>query len=307
MLEAYPKPPLTFEQQLALLKKRGMVFDDEASALSYLSSINYYRLSSYWFLFRVRDGQGHLTHQFAKGTHFDEVVHLYEFDRQLRSLVLDGLERIEVAVRTQITYHMAHTYGAFGHTAASNFHPKFKHTAWLNKLEVETMRSSDEFLTHYRDKYVGFPKIPIWMLTEVMSFGALSYLYAGLHNDKKIGKQDKAAISAAFNLHHKRLGDWLHKLTYVRNVCAHHSRLWNRQLAIRPDKVKENLWLPPVTPRNDRIFYILLMMRYLLLNVKGGDEWVIQSNRLLEPISETSFYRTSMGMPDDWKQHPLWR
>ncbi|UQB43357.1 Abi family protein [Thiomicrospira microaerophila] len=216
MLKPYRKTPLTFNQQLALLKQPGMAFNDDSTALSYLSSINYYRLSSYWFPFRVQDSLGQRSHQFVEGTHF-------------------------------------------------------------------------------------------WMLTEVMSFGALSFFYAGLQNDKKIGKQDKAAVSSIFNLHHKRLGDWLHKLTYVRNVCAHHSRLWNRELAIRPDKVKENLWLPPITPRNDRIFYILLMMRYLLRNVKGGDEWAMQMNQLLEPVCETSFYRTSMGMPVDWKHHPLWR
>lgn len=307
MLKPYRKTPLTFNQQLALLKQRGMAFNDDSMAISYLSSINYYRLSSYWFPFRVQDNLGQRSHQFIDGTHFDEVLRLYEFDRQLRALVLDGLERIEVAIRTQMTYHMAHTYGPFGHTNAKNFHPKFNHSVWLSKLEDETNRSSDEFLTHYREKYIGFPSIPVWMLTEVMSFGALSHFYAGLHNDQKIGKQDKAAVSSIFSLHHKRLGDWLHKLTYVRNVCAHHSRLWNRELAIRPDKVKESLWLPPITPRNDRFFYILLMMRYLLRNVKGGDDWVMQMNQLLEPVCEISFYRISMGIPVDWKQHPLWR
>ncbi|CAN8142760.1 Abortive infection bacteriophage resistance protein [uncultured Thiomicrorhabdus sp.] len=306
MREVYCKEALSFEQQLDLLKKRGMVFEDDSTALSCLSSINYYRLSSYWFPFRMAGRSGGRTHQFVDGTLFNDVLSLYEFDRKLRALVLNGLERIEVAVRTQITYHMAHTYGPFGHTVAGNFHPKFNHASWLSKLENETNRSSDEFLTHYKDKYCDFPKIPIWMLTEVMSFGALSYFFAGLHNNQKVGKQDKAAISSRFNLHHKRLGDWLHKLTYVRNVCAHHSRLWNRELAIRPDKVKDTLWLPPITPRNDRIFYILLMMRYLLRSVEDGEDWVLDMNQLLSPMCETEFYRVSMGAPVDWQNHPLW-
>ncbi len=145
------------------------------------------------------------------------------------------------------------------------------------------------------------------MLTEVMSFGALSFFYKGLINDHKIGVEDKKAVATYFNLHHKRLGDWLHTLTYVRNVCAHHSRLWNRELAIRPDKVKEVEWRPPMTPRNDRIFYILLMLRYLLRQSGNGDAWATEITILLEPVAKTDAYRRSMGMPENWKEHPLWK
>jgi len=301
MPETYQKPALTFSDQLALLQTRGLIINDPAHALTQLSTISYYRLSAYWYPFRIRDEHGNVTNDFIADTSFDDVINLYEFDRQLRSLVTDAIERVEVYIRTLITYHLGHTYGAFGHTDPANFHPNFRHAQWLTKLEVEAGRSSDAFITHYKNKYAGFPTLPIWVITEVMSLGSLSFCYKGLmHTDKK-------AISGKLNIHHKRLADWLHKLTYIRNVCAHHSRLWNRELSIRPESSRAPEWNPPVTPRNDRIFYILLMLRYLLKTTNNGDSWCQQCNELLEPLAQNGKLRAAMGMPDNWKEHPLWK
>ncbi|MCF6258150.1 MAG: Abi family protein [Gammaproteobacteria bacterium] len=307
MPELYNKPALTFEQQLQKLEAYGMVIENQEAALKQLSSISYYRLSGYWYPFKLRDEQGNVTSQFEEGASFDQALELYEFDRQLRSLVLDAIERIEVAIRTQITYHMAHTYGAFAHADHRNFHPGFKHAEWLSKLEGEVSRSSDEFIRHFKIKYSGFPAVPVWMLTEVMSLGALSFFYKGLQNNQKSGVEDKKAVAQHFNIHHKRLGNWLHILTYIRNICAHHSRLWNRTLAIRPDQNKAVEWLSPVTPRNDRMFYILLMLRHLLRATGNGDIWADDVATLLEKNITVKRWRAAMGMPENWKGHPVWR
>ncbi len=303
----YQKKPLNFSEQITKLADNGMNFKDKKEALRQLSNISYYRLSGYWYPFRLRDEQHNVTNQFEPNASFNAVIALYEFDRQLRELILSGIERIEVALRTQFTFHIAHQYGAFEHTDATNFHPKFNHATWLKKLEDETTRSRDEFIKHYQTKYQGFPTIPIWMLTEVISLGALSFGYNGLVNDKKAGVEDKKAIAQYFNLHHKRLANWLHTLTYIRNVCAHHSRLWNRELAIRPDRTKESEWSAPLTPRNDRIFYILLMLRYLLKTVGNSDEWTDSINKLLTPIAKEKRWRAAMGIPENWREHPLWK
>lgn len=301
MAENYQKPALTFDEQLEHLKSHGLTIDDYDSALSQLSTISYYRLSAYWHPFSERDQDGNIIGNFAEGSSFDDAVNLYEFDRHLRLLVIDAIERIEVYIRTLITYHLGHSYGAFAHTDPSNFHPKFDHKNWLNKLENEVKRSRDAFINHYKNKYNNFPTLPIWMLTEVMSLGSLSFCYRGLKHD------DKKVISGKLGLHHKRLADWLHKLTYIRNVCAHHSRLWNRELAIRPESSRDPEWNPPITPRNDRVFYIFLMLRYLLQTTSSGDNWCQQCNKLLEPIAIEKKWRMSMGMPDNWKKHPIWK
>ena len=191
MPEQYNKPALTFDEQLQKLEARGMHVANREHALQQLASISYYRLSGYCYPFRQRNDKGDVTREFKKDVTFEQVLVLYEFDRKLRSLVLDAIERVEVAIRTQITYHMAHTYGAFAHTDHQNFHPGFNHVKWLTKLEGEAARSSDEFIRHFEKKYAGFPTIPVWMLTEVMSLGALSFFYTGLQNNQKAGIEDK--------------------------------------------------------------------------------------------------------------------
>lgn len=284
-----------------------MIIEDKALAESQLACISYYRLSGYWFPFRVRNTEGRATNQFEPNTHFSDAVNLYEFDRSLRSLVLDAIERIEIAIRTQFTYHIGHKYGAFGHTDPNNFHPNFDHEKWLRKLNTETQRSSDKFINHYRTKYQGFPDVPIWMLTEVMSLGALSFGYKGLINNRISGVEDKRAIADHFNLHYRKLEAWLHSLTYIRNICAHHSRLWNRELAIRPERNnRDSNWLPPLTPRDNRIFYILLILRDLLRSTGAGEEWASQMSSLLERVTDNRKWRVAMGIPENWLEHPVW-
>lgn len=301
MPSTYTKTALTFDQQLDKLVERGLHITDRTDALSALSSTSYYRLSSYWHPYLNHTVPTGTPLRFMDGTTFDDVITLYEFDRHLRLLIMDALERVEIHVRTLMTYHLGHTYGAFGHTAAENFHPKFNHADWLRKLESEALRSSDTFISHYKNKYQSFPTLPIWMTTEIMSFGTLSFGYTGLKNE------DKKIISKQMGLHHRRLKDWLHKLTYIRNVCAHHSRLWNRELAIRPETVRDRLWNPPITPRKDRLFYVLLMLRFLLRKNGNGDDWAQRCNALLRPVTENQQFREAMGIPKDWQNHPLWK
>jgi len=300
MLTPYTKPPLTFADQLQLLEARGLIVPDRALALRQLSSISYYRLSAYWYPFKERDAQGKVTGAFEAGTNFEQVVRLYEFDRHLRLLVMDAIERVEVHIRTLVTYHLGHQYGPFGHTDPANFHPGFDHARWLTKLEGEALQSKDAFVEHFKIKYTGFPTLPIWMSTEVMSLGSLSFCYKGLKNP------DKQHIARQLGVHHKRLKDWLHTLTYVRNICAHHSRLWNRNLAIKPERVRDPQWNPPITPRHDRLFYVLLVLRVLLRSNHNGGHWAASCNDLLDTFAGEERYRIAMGMPSDWKVHPLW-
>jgi len=300
-MRTYSKQALTFDQQLDKLKHRGMIVADDPEALHMLATVSYYRLSGYWYPMRkLSSTNGERLNDFRPGTTFSKVIELYEFDRELRSLVLDAMERIEIGIRTQMTYHFGHAHGAFGHTVDTNFHHRFDHQKWLGSIETEAGRSRDQFIQHYQSTYSGFPRLPVWIATEVMSLGSLSFFYKGMLSP------DKRNVSGFFNLHPRRLQNWLHVVTYVRNVCAHHSRLWNRALAISPDQIREPSWSPPITPRNDRLFYILLMVRHLLKAINPQDDWHIRVNQLVSPIAATDSYRKAMGMPEAWRTHPLW-
>lgn len=301
MAQIYNKPPLTFEQQIELLVSRGMIIENKDLALHYLANTNYYRLSAYWYPFRHRKAPNTITDVFSAGTHFEQIIELYEFDCSLRHLLMKAIEKIETSVRTGLAYHLGHSKGSFGYKNPKNFHPEFPHSKWLENVTKETHRSKEAFITHFQKKYIEFPDLPIWMLTEIMSLGNLSQLYAGLL------PIDKKKISILYNCHHITLKNWLHILTYVRNICAHHGRLWNREMAIRPPKVKDIHWLPPSIPRNDRIFYILLIVKHLLNTTQRENSWVDEVTTLLLPIAKNENWRIAMGMPQNWFEHVLWK
>ena len=254
-ISSYQKPPLTFDEQLNLLEKKGLLIHNKQGAFRILSSISYERFKAYLIPFKCKGS----SRQLKPETTFNNVCELYEFDRELRLLVMDAVERVEVAVRTQLTYHIAHKYGMFAHENDSFFQKDLEdeYQKWLEKIHKETKRSSksNESVRNYKNKYKGFPIIPIWMLTEIISFGQLSHFY------KYLQEQDKKEVSKKFELHHKRLGNWLHVLNYVRNICAHHHRLWNNKLSIQPKKVKH---LKRDHLQYDRIFLILTILYYLL-------------------------------------------
>jgi abortive infection bacteriophage resistance protein len=298
----YQKQALSFQEQLEKLQTRGLIINNQSLALVSLSNINYYRLSAYCLPFKQLDEQGNITEKFQKNISFENILELYEFDRKLRLLVMDALERIEISIRTNIAYHLAHKYGPYALLNVQNFHENFEHKTWLVQINEEIKRSRERFIEHFKNKYQGYPNLPVWMATEVLSFGSLSILFKGLKNE------DKREIARIYNLHPKTLANWLHFLTYVRNICAHHSRLWNKELAIKPkiDSINE-LWLPPITTRNDRSYIILLIIKELLKVTTNGKDWTISSEHLLKPILEKyNWAHESMGIPPNWLQHPLW-
>ncbi|STX50969.1 AbiD phage protein-like [Legionella busanensis] len=153
------------------------------------------------------------------------------------------------------------------------------------------------------NKYEDFPNLPVWMATEVTSFGSISFLYKGLKNEDK-----RIIAKNHYNLHPKTLANFLHFLTYVRNICAHHSRLWNKELAIRPTLEGLNeLWRPPITPRNDRSFFILITLKYLLNESDTTRVWINTYNNLILPIlKKYQWSANSMGLPENWQTHPIW-
>lgn len=191
----FSKPAVDINTQLNILLARGLVVANQTLAVQALNSVGYYRLSGYLYPFRTRDASGLVLDTYYPGSTLDEVIQLYEFDRQLRLLLLDAIERIEVAVRTQVTYHFSLKYGPFGHTNPNNFHAKFRHNDWLNDAQTEVTRSNDKFISHFEQKYDGFPVVPLWMLTEVISIGSLSRLYRGLENSESVLLYGNKSIS----------------------------------------------------------------------------------------------------------------
>ena len=243
----YSKPHLPYEDQVDLLIRRGLGCPDKASALFWLKRIGYYRLSAYFIPFKDA-----ATGNFRPGTTFEQIIDLYRFDADLRRLVREALDRIEISVRAVITYEIGKDLGVFGYADAANFAATFNHADFMRILRREEGRSTEVFIGHYRTKYTSEPELPVWMATELISFGALSKMYEHLRTSlrKKIARE--------FNQPQPVFVSWVHALTAIRNVCAHHSRLWNRELAVKPE-------LPVAWKAsgigNDRFYVIALIIR----------------------------------------------
>ncbi|MCM8597368.1 MAG: Abi family protein [Candidatus Accumulibacter sp.] len=297
----FTKPATDLDAQLALLRSRGMVISDEARAKHYLRFIGYYRLSGYSLPFQINynaDG----SHRFLDGVGFDDVLDLYVFDRKLRLAVMDALERIEVAFRAVLSQSMSERHGAHWYMDATLFVPKYRHDKFLDVLKKDIGDDPAKalvrqtFIQHYYDKYSDPALPPSWMVFEVLSFGTVSQVFKNLLRDhqKPIGK--------TFGLDGSVLASWLHAITYLRNLAAHHQRLWNRAYTIKP--IVANQYAAELA---DPIrFYAQAVMIEVLLKVVSPDtHW---GERLAALLTEHPKVRADrLGFPADWQQRNLWR
>ncbi len=286
----YSKPPLSYIDQLNLLIGRNLDCGDHARALEWLQRIGYYRLSAYFIPFRdtARD-------QFRAGVTLDQVLDLYKFDGGLRLLTMQAMDRVEVAIRAVVTYEMAHTLGPFGYADATNFDPAFHHAWFMKIISKEEKRSSEAFVAHYRAKYVSETHLPVWMATELISFGSLSQMYANLRT--KLRKQ----IGRKFDQPAPVFLSWLHALTAIRNTCAHHSRLWNKELAVKP--VLPNDWKAQGID-NRRFYIIALIIQTLLNEVSPGSRWKERLKAHFDTYPAVGL--AQMHFPADWRERAPW-
>lgn len=294
----YAKPPLTFEAQADLLIQRGLVAD-KALLVDRLKNVNYYRLSGYLYPYRQADDS------FRPGTTLERVWRHYAFDRRLRLMVMDAIERVEVSVKTQLIYALAHATQAFGYSDPANFPglTSEEHERLMVTINDEKHRSKEAFVKHFLDKYGDCnADLPLWMVGEVMSFGCMLTMCKGVSNPIR------RSIAAYYNISDEMLTSWLQTINVIRNICAHHSRLWNRELGVRPyipRKQKYPQWHVPVRIPQNRIFGILTILRYLLKIIAPQSKWESRLLTLLDEYPEIS--RWSMGFPDNWKESPLWK
>ena len=294
MTMRFSKPPLSHDAQLDRLQDRGLVIEDRDRARHYLSQLNYYRLGAYWLPFEA----DHASHTLRPGTTFDQVLNLYIFDRELRLLVMDALERIEVSVRTSWAYHMAHEYGPHCHLQRDLFKPRWHYQRYRDKLEIEVRRSQETFIRHLRQQYEELLP-PIWAQVEIMTFGQLSQWY----NNTRRGA-DRNAVARQYGIDERILTSLMHHLTTVRNTCAHHGRLWNREFTVKPTIPTDGADALLLTLRDDGNRYIyntLVLMLYLMNLINPGHHWRARLVALMD-----NHDATAMGFPADWQDRPLW-
>ena len=314
----YTKRPLTLQQQVAKLKSRGLQIDDEQLAARYLSNISYYRLRAYTYPFQDNENSK-ANHKFIReDIHFSDIIDLYCFDRRLRSLMFNAIEKIEVAVRAKIVQAYCESTGS-SHWFTDRSLYKDKEIfdrnrkrlsafeALMKDIEGEIKRSNEDFIKHYYSKYDNPPIPPAWMTLEVLSLGTLSKMYQLLKKSPQ-----KKAIAKAFGLNDDRVfANWLHAIAVWRNCCAHHSRVWNRRciINITMPKNADNPFLDRqtlFTIHPNKVFTVLCCIKYIS-NIISPDSDI--KRKILSIIGDGGnlLNLQEMGFPRNWKLLDVWK
>ena len=250
-MEDYNKAPLTYEHHLALLKSRGLIINNPEDAVKFLKRVNYYRFTAYCIPFQKPHDV------FLPGTTFEAIVGLYQLDEKLREVVFALLTPIEVFLRTRIAYELSHKWGAFAHCDSSIFQNETEHKQWLAELEKAIVDSKEPFLEKYKTKYRGFPRLPLWMACEIMSLGSLSAFYSYLTRDTRL------LICSIAGIDHNVFRTWLHTITFLRNICAHHGRLWSRNFSISPLIPDKHTEWQAIHFNNKKLFASIAIMEWI--------------------------------------------
>ena len=294
----FSKPYTNAHDLVQLLQSRGLSVNDTAKAEGYIDYIGYYRLSAYMYpLLKMPKEQ----HQFKPNSSFDQVMMLYRFDKKLRLLIFNEIEKIEVAVRSAIVNIGSEMTGnPFWMTDSRNFidATKFRHT--MDLIDAELRRSREDFIVHFKQTYSD-PYPPAWILAEVLPFGVITNIYSNI----KVPRIKKR-ISQKFGLQVSPFESWLTIIALTRNYCCHHARVWNKQNTIRPmipNRMSMDWILLPTDPL--RIYFDLCIIKYFLNIISPNNDMKAKIDTLLAEYPAIDI--AAMGFPSQgWENEPLW-
>jgi len=318
----YSKSPLSIESQITKLRSRGLIIDNNDLTSNYLSNISYYRLRAYTFPFQNNTDEEEDHHFLQNNIHFKDIIDLYCFDRRLRNLIFNEIEKIEVAVRTKIIQKYSESTNdshwfeneslfkddSYIKTNKSGEKEKiFKYNKLLEEIQSEIHRSNEDFIKHYQNKYKVPDMPPSWMTLEVVSFGTLSRLYELLKKDAH-----KIDIAKEFGLNKiDIMENWLHAISILRNCCAHHSRIWNRRFIVSI-LFPYNTLMPFIdrntinTTRQNKLFAFLCCIKYTTDIISPGNDFKKNLISLIENGGKLLSMK-EMGFPDNWKAIGIWK
>lgn len=337
-MSQFNKPAKSNKELIQQWRERGLIVSDETRTEHYLEHISYYRFSAYTIPFQQLNNP---KHHFKPNTKFDDILNLYIFDRELRLLILDAIERIEVSVRTQINNVMGiRTDNPFWYMEEVYFKKDFKLYRLLALLEKQLVDEKERlerdekhiwqrykndnineeererllgnvrkenFLRHYLAQYSTPKLLPSWMMIEMLTWGELSHLYAGLLEKYQKPIAKNLGVPATI------LESWLKVLNDVRNICAHHSRLWNREFGriIKIPTSQNTAWLSSTITLSythinseKRLYPILVAIQVLLYAISPKSTWAKRLKTLLD--SYPNIQKEYMGIPQNWEFDSFW-
>lgn len=306
------KPYKPQDDLIAGLETRGMTVQRELAA-QWLANVGYYRLSGYWYPYRQFAGARRVD-PFVPGTSFQRVIALYAFDRKLRTLIHDGVERVEILLRTRLNETLG-AIDALAHRDASNFRASFDHAKWLRTADkrVDRAQRHSDSVQHHQDDYGGV--LPIWAHSEVLDFADASRLYDGLPSRLQLEVAEGMGIRLNLAMVTKRqaakaksshpLARWLEQISIVRNTSAHHARLWNRTFLPAPTAAMKTMPALETLPngQSEQLYGALSVMAVLIERASPGSSWRSKVADLVVTANLEGLGRSveEMGFPVDWR------
>lgn len=282
---------LSINEQIKRLKGRNLTILDDVFAYEKLSSLNYYRLSGYSLTLRKNN-------RFHEGTTFEDIIDIYEGDREIKALIWKYLSPIEIALRT----HIAYTVGKIdplGLSNASFFRNETYFDDFSKKIrEGISNNKTEPFVMHHKKKYNGV--MPSWVIVELLSFGDLSSLFSGLNKEIKKDIISEYYPGCGFDY----LENWLEGLVILRNFCAHHKRLYNRGIPTTPKFTASEFEYFRSRGYDDneigkRLFFRILIMCRIMPEIEDQDKFINDFSDILDkhPAIRYSGY----SFTPDWK------
>ena len=296
-MEIFTKRYSSPEELVRRLKSRGLVIDNEQRAEAYIINIGYYRLSAYMYPYLSIPKTNHI---FKSEVSFDNILDLYRFDKKLRVLLFNEIEKIEIAFKEAVANITAQMTGdIFWMTNSKYFKNQVVYSKTYSLIEAEYNKSTEDFIKHFRCKYMD-PFAPAWMLSEIIPFGITIQLYRNLM-DQRIRKQ----ISKRFYLQPPALESWMTTIALTRNACCHHSRVWNKVNSIIPADAKKMIrpWITIPVAKN-KIYFNICMIKYFMNIISPNNDFKAKLNNLFVGFPQIDL--KAMGFPLGWEREPLW-
>ena len=297
----------TLDEQIEILKSKGLIVEDEQKAMDILFRENYFFLNGYRHLFT----RSMRENQFVEGTTFDELYAMFTFDRRLRNIMFKYILVIENNIKSIISYQLSRKYGfkEKDYLNPKNFCQEGLKTRQVHdvldkmKRQIRLNGKQHTATMHYISNY-GY--IPMWILVKVLSFGIISELY----NILKI--EDQLEIAEFYNIDSDTLSIYLNLLSNYRNLCAHEEILYDhRTQRVIPDSKFHYLLSIDMTDdeynygKNDLFALIIIMKQMLsedeftqLVNEIGYEIDVLDGKVKSVPLN---LILNKIGFPDNWR------
>lgn len=295
----YTKPALSIPDQTSMLKSRGLIITDDAWAEKILEDISYFRIVAYLRPMEL----DHTTHQFKPGATLEKAYQLYDFDKKLRLLVFNAIQTIEISLRSRVIHHFSLGTTPFWFFDESLCNDKHNFLDNMVALEREQNRSKEDFIKEHKVKYGADSFPPAWKILELASFGCLTKLFFNF-NSTRIKKH----IARSYGVpQHEILESWMKNLCAIRNICAHHGRLWNRVIPVKPllPRRVQSTWISNTVVSQTRLYAGLCCMLYWLNAIDSSNTFAQELKDLLKTHPDVDV--TAMGFPASWQTEPLWQ